>query len=130
VQQSLVALEVDQAIIVGLSMGGYIAFRLLECFPNLARALVLADTRATPDHPEQVKNRLALADRVEREGMTWLAESNIVNLVAESPDQDVPRHAPRRKCGWCGGSGPCDGIQIRFHSAARDHQGPNPDCRW
>jgi 3-oxoadipate enol-lactonase len=89
VQQSLMALEVDQAVIVGLSMGGYIAFRLLEHFPNLARALVLADTRATPDNPEQVKNRLALADRVEREGMTWLADSNIVNLVAESAGQDV-----------------------------------------
>jgi 3-oxoadipate enol-lactonase len=93
VQQSLVTLgfdqAVDQAVIVGLSMGGYIAFRLLERFPNLARALVLADTRATPDSPEQVKNRLALADRVEREGMTWLADSNVVNLVAESAGQDV-----------------------------------------
>jgi 3-oxoadipate enol-lactonase len=93
VQQSLVALgldqAVDQAVIVGLSMGGYIAFRLLERFPNLARALVLADTRATPDSPEQVKNRLALADRVEREGMTWMADSNIVNLVAESAGQEV-----------------------------------------
>jgi 3-oxoadipate enol-lactonase len=89
VQQSLVALEVDQAVIVGLSMGGYIAFRLIERFPNLARALVLADTRATPDNPEQVKNRLALAERVELEGMTWLADSNIVNLVAESAGQDV-----------------------------------------
>jgi 3-oxoadipate enol-lactonase len=89
VQQSLVALEVDQAVIVGLSMGGYIAFQLLERFPKLARALVLADTRATPDNPEQVKNRLALADRVEREGMTWLADANIVNLVAESAGPEV-----------------------------------------
>ena len=93
VQQSLVALEVDRAVdqvvIVGLSMGGYVAFRLLERFPNLARALVLADTRATPDNPEQVKNRLALADRVEREGMTWLADSNIVNLVSEHASPEV-----------------------------------------
>jgi 3-oxoadipate enol-lactonase len=89
VQQSLAALEVDQAVIVGLSMGGYVAFRLLERFPKLARALVLADTRATPDSSEQVKNRLALADRVEREGMTWMADSNIVNLVADSAGEDV-----------------------------------------
>jgi 3-oxoadipate enol-lactonase len=89
VRQSLVALEVDQAVIVGLSMGGYIAFRLLERFPNLVRAVVLADTRATPDNSEQVKNRLALADRVEREGMTWLADSNTVNLVAERAGQEV-----------------------------------------
>lgn len=89
VQQSLVALEVDRAVIVGLSMGGYIAFRLLERFPNLARALLLADTRATPDNPDQVKNRLALADRVEREGMTWLADSNIVKLVAEGAGSEV-----------------------------------------
>jgi 3-oxoadipate enol-lactonase len=38
---------------VGCSMGGYLAFELWRQAPERIRALVLADTRATPDSPEQ-----------------------------------------------------------------------------
>lgn len=61
-------LGVTQAVVVGLSMGGYVAFRLIERAPDFVRGLVLADTRAEPDTPEGKEKRLALADRVEREG--------------------------------------------------------------
>lgn len=38
---------------VGSSMGGYLAFELWRQAPEMIAALVLADTRATPDSPEQ-----------------------------------------------------------------------------
>jgi 3-oxoadipate enol-lactonase len=38
---------------VGCSMGGYLAFELWRQAPERITALVLADTRATPDSPEQ-----------------------------------------------------------------------------
>jgi pimeloyl-ACP methyl ester carboxylesterase len=38
---------------VGSSMGGYLAFELWRQAPERIAALVLADTRATPDSPEQ-----------------------------------------------------------------------------
>jgi 3-oxoadipate enol-lactonase len=39
-------LGIASTAVVGLSMGGYIAFRLIEKAPERVRALVLADTRA------------------------------------------------------------------------------------
>ena len=46
---ALAALGVDQAVIAGLSMGGYVAFSLWRRHSSLVRALVLADTRAGVD---------------------------------------------------------------------------------
>jgi 3-oxoadipate enol-lactonase len=40
-------------VAVGCSMGGYLAFELWRQAPDRIAALVLADTRATPDSPEQ-----------------------------------------------------------------------------
>jgi pimeloyl-ACP methyl ester carboxylesterase len=42
---------------VGCSMGGYLAFELWRQAPDKIAALVLADTRATPDSPEQREAR-------------------------------------------------------------------------
>lgn len=61
-------LGIARATVVGLSMGGYVAFRLLEQAPTFATRLVLADTRAEPDTDEGRARRLALAARVAQEG--------------------------------------------------------------
>ncbi|MCH7865447.1 MAG: alpha/beta fold hydrolase [Proteobacteria bacterium] len=42
-------LAIEQAVVCGLSMGGYIALRALERHPNRFQGLVLCDTRSTPD---------------------------------------------------------------------------------
>jgi pimeloyl-ACP methyl ester carboxylesterase len=42
---------------IGCSMGGYLAFELWRQAPERIAALVLADTRATPDSPEQREAR-------------------------------------------------------------------------
>ena len=53
---------VDGACVpVGCSMGGYLAFELWRQEPERIAALVLVDTRATPDTPEQ---RLARDDSI------------------------------------------------------------------
>ncbi len=65
---------ITRAIVVGLSIGGYVAFRLVERAPEFVQALVLADTRAEPDTPEGRTGRLMLADRVEREGLAALQQ--------------------------------------------------------
>jgi pimeloyl-ACP methyl ester carboxylesterase len=46
---------------VGCSMGGYLAFELWRQAPDRIAAMVLADTRATPDTPEQ---RIARDDSI------------------------------------------------------------------
>src|SRR5712691_11051098 len=50
-------LEIDHAVICGLSMGGYVAFDFQHSFPGRVRALVLAGTRAPADNDQEKQNR-------------------------------------------------------------------------
>jgi pimeloyl-ACP methyl ester carboxylesterase len=45
-------LEIDRAIVCGLSMGGYVALEFIHQFPSRVRAIVLAGTRAPADSEE------------------------------------------------------------------------------
>jgi pimeloyl-ACP methyl ester carboxylesterase len=89
VRQILLALGAKSAVIVGLSMGGYVAFRLVEKYPDLVQALVLADTRATPDTPEQAAARLENAAKVEAEGYAGLVDGMLEKFM----HQDAPAAA-------------------------------------
>ena len=51
------ALSIERAVIVGLSMGGYVAFALWRRHRDRVRALVLADTRATADSEQGLEKR-------------------------------------------------------------------------
>ena len=53
----LEALGLERVVLVGLSLGGYVAFNLLRARPDLVAALVLADTRPGADTPEVFKRR-------------------------------------------------------------------------
>ncbi len=46
--------------LVGLSMGGYVAFEILRQAPGRVARLVLMDTSARPDTPEQARRRRGL----------------------------------------------------------------------
>lgn len=80
---------VTQSAVVGLSMGGYIAFSLWRRHRQLLSALVLADTRAAPDSAEGQATREANACLVEREGPPAIAAKMIPNLVAPSANQTI-----------------------------------------
>lgn len=88
------ALGVERATVVGLSMGGYVAFRLVERAPAFARALVLADTKAEPDTPEAKARRYALAERVEREGMAAMVDF-VGGLLGSTSKAERPEVAAR-----------------------------------
>lgn len=68
-------------VLVGLSMGGYVALRLLAAAPQRFRGLLLADTRAAADGPEVQARRTAMAQRVRQEGVAWMAEAQIPGLL-------------------------------------------------
>src|ERR1043165_6434444 len=51
------ALQIDRAVVGGLSMGGYVAFNLFRRYRQRVRALLLADTRAGADTPDVPKKR-------------------------------------------------------------------------
>ena len=58
---------VTRAILVGLSMGGYVAMALLERHPDLVVGLGLVDTKSTADDDAARAKRLEIADAVTRE---------------------------------------------------------------
>ncbi len=65
---------VDRAAVVGCSMGGYLAFALFRTAPDLVTRLALLNTKPTRDSEQARATRLALAERVEREGSAFLVE--------------------------------------------------------
>ena len=66
-------LGIEQAVIGGLSMGGYIAFAIWRRHKRRVRALVLADTRAGVDSDATRSARRAQIDLVRSRGAAVLA---------------------------------------------------------
>ena len=57
-------LGIDQAVIAGFSMGGYVAFAFYRKYPGKVKALVLADTRPQADTLEAAEGRRNTAKTV------------------------------------------------------------------
>jgi 3-oxoadipate enol-lactonase len=57
-------LGVEQATVVGASMGGYLAMALLRHHPQRVRQLVLADSRARSDDPAVAQRRTAQQEQL------------------------------------------------------------------
>ncbi|MCA1796762.1 MAG: alpha/beta hydrolase [Geobacteraceae bacterium] len=66
-------LEIDKAILVGLSMGGYIALRALERYPERFSALALCDTQSKADDNAGKLKRAAGAKAVKKDGAAAFA---------------------------------------------------------
>ena len=91
VLQALDALNIDRFAVVGLSMGGYLAFALWRLAPERIRALVLSNTRAGADTAEARNDRLAMAEHVEREqSVESIVEPMVARLL--SPHAQAEAH--------------------------------------
>lgn len=77
-------LHIDQAVVVGCSMGGYAALALWRRHPGRIRALVLADTRAGADTAEGREKRTSLIQVARTEGSTAVANLQIPSLVGKT----------------------------------------------
>jgi pimeloyl-ACP methyl ester carboxylesterase len=75
---------VRRAIVVGLSMGGYVAFSLWRRHAPRLQALVLADTRAAADSPETRKRRHELMTVARTDGAGAVADRQVVGLLGKS----------------------------------------------
>lgn len=75
-------LMIPQVILIGLSMGGYVAFAFYRGYADRAKALVLADTRAEADTAERKAWRYALAERVKQDGAAAVVEEMLPKLLA------------------------------------------------
>lgn len=78
------ALGIDRAVLVGLSMGGYISLAFYRNYSECVRALVLADTRASADTEEARERRIKSAEKAEREGSRAIADDVVPMLLGRS----------------------------------------------
>lgn len=84
------SLHVEQAVIGGLSMGGYVTFALLRNAPSYFQGLVLADTRPQADTPEGKQARERMIALVREKGPTAVADDMLPKLLGESTRQHHP----------------------------------------
>jgi 3-oxoadipate enol-lactonase len=84
------SLHVDEAVIGGLSMGGYIAFAVLRHAARYVHALILADTKPQADSPEAIVGRKKLLQTVEEKGPAAVAEEMIPKLLGETTLRERP----------------------------------------
>jgi 3-oxoadipate enol-lactonase len=83
---------------VGVSIGGYVLFEFWRRYREHVGALVLANTRAAAETPESRVNRLAMADKVLREGTAgFIAEmlSKLMSPVTMTNRPDIVDAARR-----------------------------------
>ena len=76
-------LGMQDAILCGLSMGGYVAFAFLRKYPQRLKGLILADTRPGADNDEAKANREKVVRIAETEGTGAIADLQIPNLITE-----------------------------------------------
>jgi pimeloyl-ACP methyl ester carboxylesterase len=87
----LAHLRVERTAVVGLSMGGYVAFELYRRAPGLFRGLVLCDTKAAADGDEARAGREKFAQRVAERGLGWVVDETAPKLLRAEPDPAVVR---------------------------------------
>jgi len=84
------ALDVEEAILCGLSMGGYIAFEMLRRARARISGLILMDTRAEADTADGKKNRDAAILQAKEGGAKAVAEDMLPKLLSPTTTQRNP----------------------------------------
>jgi 3-oxoadipate enol-lactonase len=83
-------LSINEVVLAGLSMGGYIAFAFYRKYSGRVRGLVLVDTRPQADSDEARANRAVTAERVTEHGVAALADGMLEKLLSPATFKDQP----------------------------------------
>ncbi len=81
------------AVIVGLSMGGYVAFECWRQRPDAIAGLVLVDTRAEPDTDDARAKRRQMQHLVRTAGPSAVADAMLPSLLGASTQTTDPHRA-------------------------------------
>jgi 3-oxoadipate enol-lactonase len=95
-------LHIKDAVVCGLSMGGYTTFALFRRAPTYFRGMVLADTRSQGDTPEAVASRKSMQQLVREKGPGAVADALLPKLLCDatlSGKPDVVEHLRRQIAG-------------------------------
>jgi pimeloyl-ACP methyl ester carboxylesterase len=88
-------LRVEEAVIGGVSMGGYIAFAMFRRAPRYFQGLILADTKAEADTPEAVQGRQRMLQLVGEKGPSAVADDMIPKMLGATTRAKQPELAER-----------------------------------
>lgn len=91
------ALRIERCILGGLSMGGYVTFQCLRQFPERIQGVILADTKAGADSPEQRAAREATAQFAEQNGAGKLLERDAPRLFSQYTATKLPEVIERAR---------------------------------
>jgi YbgC/YbaW family acyl-CoA thioester hydrolase len=112
-----------QAVLVGLSMGGYVAFEFLRRWRERVRGLVLVDTRAEADTPEARMARDTSAATAREQGAAAFAETMLPKVLGASTLTGAPATVERVRAMMA--TTPVAGI-VGALGAMRDRQDSTP----
>lgn len=82
-------LGLEQVILVGHSMGGYVALTFAHAYPSYLSGLGLVATQADADSPERRQARLVTAREAKRRGIAYIANGMSGKLTH---DPDIQAH--------------------------------------
>jgi 3-oxoadipate enol-lactonase len=88
-------LGVDDVVLCGLSMGGYVSFEFLRRWRHRVRALILVDTRAEADGMEARRARDAAASSARESGAGAIADAMLPKLLAPATAERAPEIVER-----------------------------------
>lgn len=74
------AMEIEKAIVCGLSMGGYILLNAVQRYPDRFAAIILADTQCIPDSEMVREKRSETILHIEANGLKIFADGFIKNV--------------------------------------------------
>jgi pimeloyl-ACP methyl ester carboxylesterase len=84
-------LELEDVVLGGLSMGGYVAMEILRRRPDRVRALVLADTKASADAEAAAANRRRMAEVLEEGRNTRVLVHDVLpTVVGDTTREEHP----------------------------------------
>ena len=116
-------LKLTKAAFLGVSIGGYVLFEFWRKFRDRVAALVLSNTRAGADSPEQRAGREKQIEEVHQRGPSALIEPTLPRMLGEStlrarPDRVETARALMNSMSAPGITAALQGLAVRPDSAS------------
>lgn len=83
-------LQIEQAVLCGLSMGGQIVLDFYRLFPHKVKALIIVDSDARGETPETYRQRMQKAATILEVGMKQHTDDTIHEYIAPASMKNTP----------------------------------------
>ncbi|HKJ68475.1 MAG TPA: alpha/beta hydrolase [bacterium] len=83
-------LQIEKAVMAGLSMGGYVALAIADQFPERMDGLILSNTRSAKDTAAVRQNRYNTIEKINYDGTEFLIEEMIQKVLSKKTLKEKP----------------------------------------